>query len=266
MKWYNEVASVLMWAHGAAAFGLVASGLACAGWAIVRRSLGEPSPLVEDHFAAIGTLWGLLIGPATAICLAAVVFGWRVSKMGPMCGLGLLTSLALAGGCSGLAVPESNSEYWKYRAAAEIALVASSPDTMPDVPPDGSLGKCSNCQGTGKVGDGRTFRTCVPCGGDGRIDKDDIADAPVDIPPVGEITLHITDVDRVGWPAKWWAELKDDFVDHGYKVGFQKHSVSQQRGAYFDIVITGSPKVWQFFGPIELSSVRHLEISYRGEK
>ena len=36
--------------------------------------------------------------------------------------------------------------------------------------PDDVSGKCPDCKGTGKVGDGRVFTECLACGGDGIID------------------------------------------------------------------------------------------------
>ncbi len=39
--------------------------------------------------------------------------------------------------------------------------------------PDNVNGKCPDCKGTGKVGDGRVFTECLACGGDGTIDDSD---------------------------------------------------------------------------------------------
>ena len=39
--------------------------------------------------------------------------------------------------------------------------------------PDDVNGKCPDCKGTGKVGDGRVFTECLACGGDGTIDDSD---------------------------------------------------------------------------------------------
>jgi hypothetical protein len=39
--------------------------------------------------------------------------------------------------------------------------------------PDDVVGKCPDCKGTGKVGDGRVFTECLACGGDGIIDDSD---------------------------------------------------------------------------------------------
>ena len=39
--------------------------------------------------------------------------------------------------------------------------------------PDDKPGKCQDCNGTGKVGDGRIFTECLACGGDGMIDDSD---------------------------------------------------------------------------------------------
>lgn len=40
-------------------------------------------------------------------------------------------------------------------------------------PDDDTNGKCSDCDGTGKVGDGVVFTTCLTCNGDGVIDDSD---------------------------------------------------------------------------------------------
>ena len=41
-------------------------------------------------------------------------------------------------------------------------------------PPKPVDGKCEDCDGTGKVGDGRVFTECLACGGDGKIDDSDL--------------------------------------------------------------------------------------------
>ena len=41
-------------------------------------------------------------------------------------------------------------------------------------PPKPAGGKCEDCNGTGKVGDGRIFTECLACGGDGKIDDSDL--------------------------------------------------------------------------------------------
>ena len=52
------------------------------------------------------------------------------------------------------------------------------------VSPDGpGPGKCENCSGTGKVGDGRVMVDCPVCGGDGTIDADEVpVTHPVTVP------------------------------------------------------------------------------------
>ena len=40
-------------------------------------------------------------------------------------------------------------------------------------PEDDENGKCSDCGGTGRVGDGRIFSECLNCGGDGVVDDSD---------------------------------------------------------------------------------------------
>jgi len=41
-------------------------------------------------------------------------------------------------------------------------------------PDEENLGKCEDCDGTGKIGDGRVFVDCLACGGDGKIDDSDL--------------------------------------------------------------------------------------------
>lgn len=57
----------------------------------------------------------------------------------------------------------------RYLPAIAIAI-ATAPAT-PDIPtPPAPSGECTNCNGTGKLGDGTVFVDCPVCGGDGRLD------------------------------------------------------------------------------------------------
>jgi hypothetical protein len=43
-----------------------------------------------------------------------------------------------------------------------------------EAPDEGVGGTCTDCNGTGRVGDGRVFVDCLACGGDGKIDDSDL--------------------------------------------------------------------------------------------
>jgi len=59
---------------------------------------------------------------------------------------------------------QSGSAYDSGIKAVRTALGGSDED---------NLGKCEDCDGTGRVGDGRVFVDCLVCGGDGKIDDYD---------------------------------------------------------------------------------------------
>lgn len=180
-----------------------------------------------------------------------------------------LTGLIVLAGCSSSIGPAGDDYPHKERAVAEIALASVGADA-PDVAPDGKLGKCEQCNGTGEVGDGSTFTKCMKCGGDGRIDENDLRqgsapavgaglsdgeDTPAEVP--GTITLHITDVTKRGWPEQWWMEYEKPLTDAGWDVAIEKHAIDEEQAAWIEVCAGG--KCWPFFGPITLENVSHLK-------
>ena len=51
--------------------------------------------------------------------------------------------------------------------AVETARMVIASRGIPPLPPP-DAGKCENCNGTGKIGDGRIVMTCPECGGTGK--------------------------------------------------------------------------------------------------
>ena len=76
----------------------------------------------------------------------------------------MLIGVAVLGGCSGI----SRSEQARYRGAAigAFGFLAACPVEEPSDPD--SDGKCVNCNGTGKIGDGRIVKKCSICNGTGK--------------------------------------------------------------------------------------------------
>jgi hypothetical protein len=76
----------------------------------------------------------------------------------------MLIGVAVLGGCSGI----SRSEQARYRGAAigAFGFLAACPVEEPSDPD--SDGKCINCNGTGKIGDGRIVKKCSICNGTGK--------------------------------------------------------------------------------------------------
>jgi hypothetical protein len=67
-----------------------------------------------------------------------------------------------------LTLPESASHDYSTLIAAEIGIATSVPAAPTPTPTPSPNGECSNCYGTGKVGDGRVSVTCAVCNGTGR--------------------------------------------------------------------------------------------------
>ena len=76
----------------------------------------------------------------------------------------MLIGVAVLGGCSGI----SRSEQARYRGAAigAFGFLAACPVEEPSDPDSDS--KCINCNGTGKIGDGRIVKKCSICNGTGK--------------------------------------------------------------------------------------------------
>lgn len=83
----------------------------------------------------------------------------------------LVIALIFISGCS----LESETVKPTHREHAIASSLLSSFSLRVDEVPTGPvLGKCEDCNGTGKVGDGRVFVDCVTCGGDGKVDEEDL--------------------------------------------------------------------------------------------
>lgn len=82
----------------------------------------------------------------------------------------LLIALLVISGCT-MSPAKSDNLYEQAHAAVTLAAWTSGlkEGSGPIVPPSPNS-KCTNCNGTGKVGDGRVFVDCVVCGGDGIAD------------------------------------------------------------------------------------------------
>ena len=64
---------------------------------------------------------------------------------------------------TGAAIKSEDVEGYLYsRAGVSVMQKTEAPAPAPT-----PSGKCETCNGTGKVGDGRVFSTCLDCGGDG---------------------------------------------------------------------------------------------------
>jgi hypothetical protein len=86
-----------------------------------------------------------------------------------------LVALAIAGCEPADLLPKTDWRYEAYgHACSLIAFALQEKDDQPAPEPDDKLGKCTNCDGKGKVGDGTVFVKCIVCNGDGKIDPDDI--------------------------------------------------------------------------------------------
>lgn len=57
---------------------------------------------------------------------------------------------------------------WSYAALASATFESGQSPAPSPAPTPSPGGVCSNCNGTGKVGDGRVFAPCAECGGDGK--------------------------------------------------------------------------------------------------
>jgi hypothetical protein len=92
---------------------------------------------------------------------------------------------------------------------------------------------CPDCRGSGKSGDG--IGRCGTCGGDGKIDPEDIireseetgaiGDAMMDLTipgivkaPTKEIVLHVTKKNVRPWVQSWWREVGPSLEDDGFLV------------------------------------------------
>lgn len=86
-------------------------------------------------------------------------------------------------GCGGprLDVPEPGT--YSPLVAVSLGVAASETVPAPAPTPTPDAGKCDNCNGTGRLGDGTVSVPCPVCGGDGRTDKSETNLVPA-LPPL----------------------------------------------------------------------------------
>lgn len=95
----------------------------------------------------------------------------------------LIVAVAMCGCDEREPLPVAKVQGWAYTMAG-VAILDNA--DAPDSPSPEPGGKCPNCNGTGKVGDGRVFTDCLECGGDGVLDSGEVAlDDPGDPLPGG---------------------------------------------------------------------------------
>lgn len=147
-----------------------------------------------------------------------------------------LIFLLFLSGC----ILEPGQEEWNPTSldhARSTALVAlyNTDNTSVVTPIGPQVGdKCENCNGTGKVGDGRVSTICVVCGGNGVIDeKDLLAPGDIESEPVvtpkpivrpepvkavlrNEIIMYTGP--RCIWCTKWKNEVKYKLINSGWTV------------------------------------------------
>ena len=85
-----------------------------------------------------------------------------------------------------------------YRPAAVAAIAVTPADVAPVPPPAPTPGKCLNCDGTGKLGDGTVTVPCPVCGGDGRTDNEP---PPTPVKPVSVSVVPVAAKAPAGAPA-----------------------------------------------------------------
>jgi len=79
--------------------------------------------------------------------------------------LALIVALVVLSGCSP-ASPGRDRDA-KALACGVLAVMPAGVAPSPSPRPSPTPTKCENCNGTGRVGDGRVFVPCPVCGGDG---------------------------------------------------------------------------------------------------
>lgn len=77
--------------------------------------------------------------------------------------------VVLFAGCGSPDVPPPGTYAPLVSASLGVAAVSDSPAPSPTPAPSG---KCENCNGTGKLGDGTVVVDCPVCGGDGVVDNE----------------------------------------------------------------------------------------------
>jgi hypothetical protein len=105
--------------------------------------------------------------------LAPVLRGEGLGVRGFALSITIAIACTLMLGCCGCESSKPASE--DYTPHAAVTLGQNSIDSATPTPsPKPSDGKCKNCKGVGKVGDGRTMLTCDVCKGTGKDTKQDI--------------------------------------------------------------------------------------------
>lgn len=73
------------------------------------------------------------------------------------------------------AFPAVDHRDWRSLIASEMAYASlknTTPTPIPNIVPRPVGDICPQCNGKGKVGDGRTMLPCLPCGGTGKVQSD----------------------------------------------------------------------------------------------
>lgn len=112
-------------------------------------------------------------------CMGVSLVGWGVTAW---------VLLILATGCSPAPPrPETPSKptaaFLSCQLSACVHGLRAVATIDPDVPAPGGPTKCDNCNGTGKLGDGRVFTPCPVCGGDGVIEAGKSGNVATPKPP-----------------------------------------------------------------------------------
>ena len=133
-------------------------------------------------------------------------------------------------GCSG-ALMQGHSESW-----ASLVACAFAAETLEAAPAPGPApapkGICTNCNGTGRLGDGVVSVPCPVCGGDGRTDnelppaKPDRVEPPKEEPPVKIEPVKVTP--PVTFPMVPWEDVAEFFDEQPATPPPPKPIVQQQ--------------------------------------
>lgn len=112
----------------------------------------------------------------------------------------LIFILILFCGCSKLLptpAPKIDEYDAKAKASVSILLTETNKDSQPSPQPDNAPkpgDKCETCKGTGKVGDGRVFSTCLDCNGTGKVPAKELPQV-IPISPVKDVELPKAEVE-----------------------------------------------------------------------
>mgnify|MGYP000365595308 CR=1 FL=1 len=182
----------------------------------------------------------------------------------------LCVVLLLTSGCTSVVTKKYDNTYEQAHVAVTLAKFTAGERSPRPAPPDSK--ECSNCGGTGKVGDGRVFVDCPECGGDGI--KDDfsaslpawpglseqditkVALATADevdarlspkLSPQGEptpvqasasSTVYIYSAPGCAACERWKDECKQLLIDAGWVVE-EREASSDRSAPYFEVYVGG---------------------------